>query len=398
MNKVEIKIMTNIQLKGIAWSHSRGIDPLRACIPLLAERGIDIQWDTRPLQGFEEASIEMLAASYDLMSIDHPFMGDAFAQKALQPICEIIGKGTYQDYRDNAVGPSTSSYEWMGKLWAAPVDAASQVAAYRPDFLAEIDVPKTWDDVLKLSNTGKVGMAANPTHMLLAYATICHAFADTDAVLPDLRPVWWSDEGIERETALKALACLKRLMSKAVELSWNADPIDIFNHMTTHDDIFYTPVAFGYSNYARPGEYAKPLNFTAVPSCTGTVGAGMLGGVGLAVSRRSTEIDAIRAVLEVLSSQQIQSGIYAESGGQPAHRHAWTDKKVNEICPNFFEPTLESLDKSFVRPRVPGYPAFQRKGGELLHQLVREDAPDRVIVDKFNDLWRHFCRPEARVK
>jgi multiple sugar transport system substrate-binding protein len=384
---------TSMQLRGMAWDHPRGIDPLRATAQWLEKQGVRVHWAARSLQGFEEASIAQLAAEYDLIAIDHPFMGDAFRQGALQPVDEILDSSFMLELQRNSVGASYESYRWRNKLWAVPIDAAAQVAAFRPDILTTQGgvAPQTWDEVFhlaaKLRAGLKIALPANPTHILLAFATICHTVAADGRVQDDLRPGWWRDDGIDPQTADEALNLLRRLLDIVHPMSWDADPIMIFEHMVRHDDIVYTPIAFGYSNYARASSFDRPLSFRGVPSMDGSVIGGMLGGVGLAASRRCVSTDAVATALHFIAGGAVQRGLYAQSGGQPAHRSAWTDAGVNSICPNFFEPTLASLDRSFVRPRISAYPAFQRDGGLLLHKLLRSSASNAEVIDALNGAW-----------
>lgn len=380
-------------LRGMTWSHPRGLDPLVACIPPLRDKGINLSWDARSLQGFEEASIRDLAAQYDLIAIDHPFMGDAFRQQALQPVDSIVGEAFVAELRASSVGPSLESYVWRDRLWAIPIDAAAQVAASRADLLTDLGQapPRSWAEVQVLVDAlpaGKrVAMPANPTHVLLAFATVCHAVATDRSAGVDLRPRWWRDDGFDPDTARAALEVLRPLLNTFHPMSWDSDPIQIFDHMVGNDDVVYTPVAFGYSNYARPSSYQHPLSFHGVPFTDGAVIGGMLGGVGLCVSERCSDPEAAATALRFIASGAIQRGLYAEAGGQPAHRVAWTDERVDETCPNFFSPTLASLDVSFVRPRLPGYPAFQREGGELLHRLLRQGTSDDETIAAMNGLW-----------
>lgn len=159
--------MTEIhtRLRGMAWSHRRGIEPLRACARLLKAQGISIEWDARSLQGFEEATILDLGKTYDLIAIDHPFMGQAFRDRALLPVDEIVGADFVDELKAQSVGPSLESYIWRNRLWAIPVDAAAQVAAFRADLLARagVTVPTSWREVLALAGTVPVALAANPT-------------------------------------------------------------------------------------------------------------------------------------------------------------------------------------------------------------------------------------------
>ena len=77
-----------ITLRGITWNHPRGLDPLLAAntvYPNVAP-GVSVEWTTRSLSGFGEDPLIELAASYDLLVIDHPFVGDAAASTAFHPL------------------------------------------------------------------------------------------------------------------------------------------------------------------------------------------------------------------------------------------------------------------------------------------------------------------------
>jgi len=384
-----------VKLRGMTWDHPRGLAPLQAASRMLKAKNIDIVWDARSLQGFEEASIAKLAVEYDLIAIDHPFVGMAYEQGALQPVDALLGVDFMRELRAASVGPSYESYVWKDALWAVPVDAAAQVAASRTDLLALYgqQVPETWDHVFTLARVlpmgVKIGMPANSTHILLAFATICHAVAHDKSLQPDLRPRWWTDDGFDPQTAMHGLDIMRRLMDVAHPLSWKADPIQIFEHMVRCDDLVYTPIAFGYSNYARPEAVSHPLRFRAVPSINGSTGGGMLGGVGLAVSKQCSDSQAAAQVLRYVAGADMQRGLYLDAGGQPAHREAWTDARTTVVCPDFFDVTLPSLDRSFVRPRLPAFPTYQREGGKLLHTLFQQGTVrDAHIIEALNQLWQ----------
>lgn len=388
-----------VKLRGMTWSHPRGLDPLLAATRAFGDQGVAIEWEARSLKGFEEASIADLAADYDLIAIDHPFMGKAFEQHALQPLDTLFDTSWLAQLRAASVGPSFESYVWNGSLWAIPVDAAAQVAAYRADLLsaADAEIPRDWNAVLALGahlrTRGQwIAVPANPTHLFLAWATICHAFAASSTRQADLRPLWWTDSGIEPALGARALGVLSELLALSHPMSWDADPIELFEHISRSGDIAYTPVAFGYSNYARPSAGLHPLRFAGVPSAGAEMRGGMLGGVGLAVSHRCTQTEAAARFLKYVADAPVQRRLYADAGGQPGHREAWTDTHVNAICPHFFAPTLDSLDASFVRPRVPYYPDYQRDGGLLLHARLKNSDEAAKIVAEMNALWMHMRR------
>ena len=120
-----------------------------------------------------------------------------------------------------------------------------------------------------------------------------------------------------------------------------------------------------------------------IPGVRGSV----LGGTGIAVSAYSPQRDVAVAVARDLASEATQRGIYAQAGGQPAHRAAWTDDNVNARAENFFRDTLATLDASSLRPRFDGYIAFQRQAGALVGACIEKVIPIASAVDRLNDAF-----------
>ena len=123
------------KLRGITWSHSRGYLPMVATAQRYQELnpGVEIHWDRRSLRQFEEVSIEKLAQSYDLLVIDHPFMGKAAKERIFLPVDPWLPAGYLEDQEKNSVGASHASYRLEGRQWALAIDAATPVAAWRTD-------------------------------------------------------------------------------------------------------------------------------------------------------------------------------------------------------------------------------------------------------------------------
>ena len=66
--------------------------------------------------------------------------------------------------------------------------------------------------------------------------------------------------------------------------------------------------------------------------------------------------------------------------GNPGHRAAWLDEKVNAASTNFFLNTLPTLDAAFVRPSYPGYLKFQDRAGDCIHSFLRDgETADKVL-------------------
>ena len=125
-----------ITLRGITWNHPRGLDPLLAASDVYPDivPGVRIEWTTRSLSGFGEDPLIDLAASYDLLIIDHPFVGDAAASTAFYPLDDLARPEVLLEREQASVGPSHASYLYAGHQWALAIDAAAQVSAVHERF------------------------------------------------------------------------------------------------------------------------------------------------------------------------------------------------------------------------------------------------------------------------
>src|SRR6266853_3615134 len=135
-------------LRGMAWDHPRARGPLEVISAEWSrEGGASIAWDARPLKDFEDQPLEELATAYDLILIDHPFVGFAATSKLLLPVEDWVDAAYLADQAANSVGPSYPSYTWEGKQRALAIDAACQVSALRDDLWSAASfgsLPDTW--------------------------------------------------------------------------------------------------------------------------------------------------------------------------------------------------------------------------------------------------------------
>jgi multiple sugar transport system substrate-binding protein len=393
------------QLLGMTWSHPRGLLPLLAAAERAAaeQPGLSIRWDARSLREFEDVPVAELAARYDLIAVDHPFVGQAAESGAFVPLDEVLPAEVLAEQRAASVGPSFRSYTWGGRQWALPMDAAAQVSAYRPDLLPG-PPPTSWDEVFELlaalPDPSGARLPANPTHLWASWLTLCHQYArqsDPELVVPrpDGRPGWWPDSGILAEVAIPAIERLYRLLELVDPVSLTQDPIQVLDEMAAGAPIRYVPLLFGYSNYARAGYATRLVRFAAAPGPDGTPDGSMLGGVGLAISSRCRDVPAAARFAAMVVSAAFQCGDYVRAGGQPGHRDAWTDPVVNELTYDFFGATLGTLDRAFVRGRDAGYPVYQQRGGEVLHNLVGRREAASGIAARLAELWSRRVEPGA---
>lgn len=93
-----------------------------------------------------------------MVVIDYPSVGDIAESKMYVPIDEVLSKKELELIQRISIGKTYESYSYNGHLWALPIDAATQVSAYREDMFKKLSlrVPKTWRQVTKLKC--KIGM------------------------------------------------------------------------------------------------------------------------------------------------------------------------------------------------------------------------------------------------
>jgi multiple sugar transport system substrate-binding protein len=374
-----------IKLKGITWDHPRGLSPLLATAARFTEQnpGIRIQWTTRSLAAFGEQSIEQLARIHDLVVLDHPFMGTAARTGCLVQLDEHLPATFLQEQLQQSVGASYRSYTYEQHQWALAVDAAAQVSAFRPDLLqaSDVPVPRTWRDVFELARLLPVGIPLNATGAIDSFLTLCANIGE--------EPGRHREYLVSRSTASRALDLLYRLVSLVSEDSFLLNPPRMLDRMVTTDDLAYVPLLFGYSNYARPGQFPKICHFTNIPAVeeiSGCRGA-LLGGAGIAISASCQAVNEAASYLQWITSAECQRTIYFASGGQPGNRLAWTDGKVNASANDFFLNTLETLDQAYVRPRYDGFVHFHDQAGRLLHEHLRGKRTAVDIFAEINQLY-----------
>lgn len=385
-----------VKLKGMTWNHIRGYAPLAAAADKFRESHpeVEIAWDRRSLKDFGDYPVDLLAREYDLILIDHPHVGISSSQGALVPLDDYIPAAYLRDQEANSVGPSHDSYRWEQRQWALAVDAAAQVAAYRPDLMEGRELPRSWQQTLELAKRlsgasgSRVGWPLCPTDAMCSFLSLCAGI--------DGPRFFDASRGIENAVGEAAIDLMFELLPYLHPSSTESNPIQMYDRMAAGDEIAYVPCAFGYTNYARPGFSAKLLRFADIPAVSRVPRGSLLGGVGMAVSAHGANIPLAVDFAMFAASDDVQRTLYVESGGQPGHAGAWRDESANAVCGGFFANTMHTMELSYVRPRNRAFPAFQERAGELLHEAIQrrqqgESVASAVIVEKMNALYRE-CR------
>ena len=377
--------MTEKVLKGITWGHSRGITPLLAAAQRYSELhpGITISWEKRSLQEFADYPLEKLTPAYDLLIIDHPWVGCAAAAGCVLPLDQYLSPEYLNEQAENSVGYSHHTYQYEGHQWALAIDAATPAASCRMDLLqvAGRRVPDTWEEVLEIGRLGRLALPAIPIDLLMNFYMFCIAHG--------ARPFQYNKEVVDNETGLRALATMRELYSLIDPKMFGANPIAVAEWMTTTDDYWYCPFAYGYSNYSRKGYARHLLTYTDL------VGMGSrgrlrstIGGTGLAVSAYSEHRELALPFAEMVASPSFQSTFYVEHGGQPGHRLAWVDDRANRLTHNFFYTLLPAMERGYVRPRYNGYLYFQDHAGQHIQDYLLNRIEAESVLTTLNQLYR----------
>jgi len=370
-------------LNGITWGHSRGITPLMAASQRFNELhpDVEIRWTKRTLQEFADFPIEKLTEEYDLLIIDHPWVGCAAAINCVLPLNEYLPEEYLQDQLKNSVGYSHKSYNYHNQQWALAIDAATPAASFRKDLIDKknINLPQTWEELIALAKTGMVAVPGIAIDMLMNFYSFCVAHGNT--------PFVNEDEVIDTETGLLAIETMKELYSLADKKMFTCNPIAVAELMSTTDDFLYCPFAYCYSNYSRTGYAKNVLHYTSVVSFNEKKMQTTIGGTGLAVSAFSKHMKTAIDFTSWVVSGEIQRTLYVQHGGQPGHRAAWMDEDANHLTNNFFKNLLPAMDNSYVRPRYNGYLHFQDNAGAPLHKCIMENSSPVAALDEMNKIY-----------
>ncbi|MCB1445683.1 MAG: extracellular solute-binding protein [Rhizobiaceae bacterium] len=368
------------KLKGMTWSHPRGYDPMIACSAIYRqEKGIGIEWDRRSLQDFESFPVEELARAYDLIVIDHPHVGQITQEGCLEPL-DIDGReAAFEAMARASVGQSFPSYNWQGRQWGFPIDAATQVQAFRDDLA---DPAETCDDVLELAEQGGVLLPLRPPHTLMTFYTLCANLTTPCATSGDVL--------IDPAKGARTFGMMAELAALIDPACFDMDPIAVFERMAAEDStVACAPYAYGYVSYAVEGFRPHVLTFTDIPEA-GIIGpaGSALGGTGIAVSAFSKEKSAAIDFAYWIAGGDVQKGPYAAAGGQPGHAAAWEDDIVNAATADFYRGTRETLEAAWVRPRYDGYMGFQQVASERINAGLKAGESGEEVVADLNRLFR----------
>lgn len=377
-------VKQNIELKGITWNHTRGYLPVVATAQRFEELHpeISIQWEKRSLQKFADAPLADLASRFDLMVIDHPSIGEAASEGLLLKLDTLLTEDFLADQAAHSVGGSHASYFYEGHQYALAIDAATPIAGWREDLMqqAGVELPRTWEELLALARHGLVTVPAIPIDSLMHWFMMCNAL--------DAKPFLTADRVVAHSAGAEALRLLRELVQLSAAGSLERNPIKTWQLLAESNFVAYCPFAYGYSNYSRAGYGANLIRTGELVTFRGKRLRSTLGGAGLAISNRTGHVAQALAYAQFTASAVTQRTLYTVSGGQPGHRQAWLDEDLNRLTHGFFRSTLDALDGAWVRPRFPGFIAFQDEASVLVHRYLGEGGEEAKVLEEIDAAYR----------
>ena len=378
-----------VTLTGITWDHSRGFVPLAATAQRFEEinKNVRIHWQKRSLAEFGEFPVDKLAAEYDLAIIDHPWAGYAVEKKCFINLAEAIEHNQYNELYRDAIGLSAESYLYEGNQVAMAIDAAAPIALYSPGKMSSKEIPSSWTDVLNAAKEKRAISAGNPTSLLMEFYMFCNR----------LNPDIFKDDLIDTDSMSEALEIIAEYFSWLDPICYQMNPIAIHEILSRNDNKYcYTPCEFGYSNYSRTGYAQTKLKATNLVTYKNMRLRTILGGAGIAISRKCQHPEIALSYLMYSISPRIQTSIYGANGGQPSSKQAWEDTELNALCNNFFLDTQQTLEESILRPRFSGYIGFQDNASIIIQKAIKGEIPIRNAVKKIKE--NYSCIVDRRKK
>jgi len=365
-------------LRGMTWEHARGYGSVVAAAEAYqaVRPDVEVRWEFRSLQAFADHPIDQLVNDYDLLVIDHPHIPLA-AEQSLFAVLDGVGHDDeLAVLATQSVGRSHESYQHLGHQWGLATDAAAQVAAFRPDLIAE--PPQDWPAVLELAREGRVLWPAKPID---AFSSLVTVSANAGA-----SPMSGGRLFLPEQDALAALDLLHELAALVPRenLTWN--PIQTADALAEGDRFAYSPLLFGYTNYSREGFRSNRLRYIDIPRGARGVSGSLLGGAGIAVSARSSALAEARAHAVWLASADVQAGVYFDGGGQPGNAVAWDSDRTNTATLDFFRGTRATLEGAYVRPRTAKYIELQDRLSPLVTAALAGEISDSRCVQQLNDI------------
>ena len=380
------------QLKGVTWQNPRGYDPLVVGSSLwqIDYSDVDVLWEQLPWYRFEEEVLRSLQSNegkYDLIMFDHPWTGKLASEGWLIPWEDLVDTCYLKDLSQRVVPPSTESYYLYERHWALPLDGACHAGLYRQDLCETDELPHTWEEIKAWAEAHLRSGDFYPLVLNLEGVLGCCLFLSMMAGLG--HPAFEEEEQIrcDSECTRYVLSLLRELIPYTPPGSTHWGPWDIYEAMTTRDDIAFSPSIFAYANYFQDAPRQSALRLCRVPDFqSGGCGRPILGGVGLGIASSTAHPQLAASLSQFLMKDSVQLLVFTLHNGQPATCSSWNDPKVNNDTHGFYSQLAKNMETAYTRPRYPLFHAVELQVGRILQEFWDDAASLDATVRQLNAL------------
>jgi multiple sugar transport system substrate-binding protein len=239
-----------------------------------------------------------------------------------------------------------------------------------------------WIEVIDLAATGKVMWPLCAVDAAASFMTLTSAQGQQCAIA--------ADRFVERSAGLWALQTMYDVAKRSDPQCLTSNPIHVLEALAHSDEYSYSPLSFCYVNYSRDDHSGKQVAFGDIPSnaADSLPRGALLGGAGLAISSFGHSIDEAFAYASYVASGDVQSGLYYSSGGQPAHRAAWSDRDLDQRSGGFFTGVGPVLKRSWTRPNGPWFAGFQNSMIDHFDGWFEGARSPEGFLDELDTLYR----------
>ncbi len=151
----------------------------------------------------------------------------------------------------------------------------------------------------------------------------------------------------------------------------------------------------GFNALATPPTGHRAGAFVDAPIGPGGDRRSVLGGTGLAVTKRARPDPTLLDHLRWLMSPEAQAGFIPRHDGQPSARLAWCGPAVNARSAGFYRATLATTEAAWVRPRHDGTIALQTEASALIRKYLDGGASAPDILSVLRKLWQRSRKARA---
>lgn len=374
------------RITGVAFNHPRIIEPLRASAQSFMEKNprTRIDWVQNSLAEFEETSLRLNSERYDIFAFDHPLIGDSLVEGGILDL-EEIRPGLIESLQERSLGFSLDSYIYSESLLGVPFDGASQNSAWVRSKFTGVQPPTNFSelsDFVDANGRTTVALPLSPTHASCTFLTIAASslpILDADDFLMD------------RDRLVMAHSNFKALVGMVDPISFSMNPISLLAEMSEGSSFIFSPYVFGYGIYSSSDFASNPLSFGAALSVDGSPASSIIGGAGIAISKKTHDPDLAMDYLDYLVSDASMTEIVGPHRGQGGIESGWGDGANEEMSEYFFGPTYSSMKSAFIRPRYSGFVNFLSELGSYLTSSVAAGTDSEIAAKKIIGLFEDYC-------